>query len=264
MRPKRPRFILILLSGIAFGFLILPPLGLLIRTLQVQAWTELSDSFLIPTAIGLSLITTGISSLFIVIFGTPFAYLLARYGFRGKRIVSVLVTLPIVMPPAVAGLALLLIFGRRGLLGSPLQDIGLSIPFTTFAVILAQVFISAPFYLRSARVGFESIPTEIEEAGQVDGADGWTLFRTITLPLAWRAILAGLVLSWARALGEFGATLFFAGSLQGVTQTMPLLVYSVFERNVDAAIWTGILLLGLAVIALLIAQWLRRDDTINW
>ena len=194
------------------------------------------------------------------ILGTPLAYVLSRHQFRGQRFVSLFIELPIVMPPAVAGLALLLTFGRRGVIGAPLSELGIIIPFSIVAVIIAQFFISAPFYIRSAQIGFSSIPTEVEDAAQVDGASGWRMFLYITLPMAWRALISGMILSWARALGEFGATILFAGNLQGRTQTMPLLVYSVFERDISAAIWTGLILIILAMIALFLSQWLAQTQ----
>jgi molybdate transport system permease protein len=131
------------------------------------------------------------------------------------------------------------------------------------AVILAQAFVAAPFYIRAAQVGFHGIPREIEDAARVDGAGGLALFFRVTAPLAARALGAGIVLCWARALGEFGATILFAGSLQGRTQTMPLLIYNILERDIDAAVTTGLLLVGLALVALLVSQWLgqKPDDS---
>ena len=152
-------------------------------------------------------------------------------------------------------MALLLTFGRRGFIGAWLADAGIAIPFTILAVIIAQFFISAPFYIRSAQVGFSSVSPEVEDAARVDGAYGWQMFWYITLPIAWRALASGMILCWARAVGEFGATILFAGNLQGRTQTMPLLVYSVFERDISAAIWTGLVLIVLAMAALLVSQW---------
>ena len=216
------------------------------------------DSGAILSAAALSFASTLAVVCLAALLGTPLAYVLSRHEFRGKRLVSLFIELPIVMPPAVAGLALLLTFGRRGAIGSLLAEAGLIIPFSILAVIVAQFFISAPFYIRSAQVGFSSIATEVEDAARVDGAYGWLMFWHITLPIAWRALIAGMILSWARALGEFGATILFAGNLQGKTQTMPLLVYSVFERDIDAAIWTGLILIVLALIALSLSQRLAR------
>ncbi len=247
------------LAVIGFVFLTLPLLALVIRVLQEQAWAQSAGSGL-AEALLLSLFTTVTSSLLTLAFGTPLAYLFARRTFRCKRLLNVLIELPIVLPPAVAGLALLIAFGRRGLLGPALDSLGVMLPFTTAAVVVAQTFVSAPFYVRSAQVGFQGVQRDIEDAARVDGASPSAVFRFITLPLARRALMAGLVLSWARALGEFGATILFAGSLQGRTQTMPLLIYNVFERNLDAALWTGLLLVALALAALLLSQWLARSE----
>jgi molybdate transport system permease protein len=239
--------------------LIFPLLALVVRTMQTRAWESAPDAG-IPQALGLSLLTTAITSIITITFGTPLAYMLARRQFRMKRFVQVLVELPVVLPPAVAGLGLLLAFGERGLLGPVLDALGISLAFTTAAVVLAQIFVSAPFYVRSAQIGFQGIEGEIEDAARVDGADGLQLFFRITLPLSRRALAAGLTMSWARALGEFGATILFAGSKQGRTRTMPLLVYQSFEQNINAAIWTGLLLVGMALAAMLLAQWLRRKS----
>jgi molybdate transport system permease protein len=228
-----------------------------VRSIENRAWEKMSGGE-IPNAIFLSIVTSVITAAITLLLGTPLAYVLARWNFPFKRLLTVLVELPVVLPPAVAGLALLVTFGRRGLLGPTLSSVGIELPFSTAAVIIAQIFISAPFYIRAAQVGFQSVNKEIEDAGRVDGAGGLSLFWYITLPLSQRALAAGLVLSWARALGEFGATILFAGSLQGRTQTMPLLVYKVFERDIDAAIWTGLLLVGIALGALLLSQWLNR------
>ncbi len=254
------RLLLALLAGVALLFLALPILVLVGRAVSAQAWNALPDSGIMQ-AIVLSFVTTLLTALLTLIFGTPLAYVFARGHFPFRRALNVLLELPIVLPPAVAGIALLVTFGRRGAFGEALGVFGLSLPFTTAAVVVAQTFVSAPFYIRSAQVGFAAVPGEIEDAARVDGAAGLALFRSITLPLASRPLIAGLVLSWARALGEFGATILFAGSLQGRTQTMPLLIYNIFERNIDAAIWAGVILIGLALLALLLSQWLRREDT---
>lgn len=246
-----------LLAIIALLFLTLPILALVLRGIQNQAWQGIPGST-IPDAIWLSFVSTVFSMILTVIFGVPLAYALARRQFPLKRLINILVELPIVLPPAVAGLALLIAFGRRGLLGPVLSDLGITLPFTFNAVIMAQTFVAAPFFIRSAQVGFQGVPREVEEAARVDGANGFSLFRFVTLPLSGRVLTAGLVLSWARALGEFGATIMFAGSLQGRTQTMPLLIYNVIERDINGAIWTGLILVGMALIALLISQWLSQ------
>jgi len=255
----------IALSAASTLFLLLlglPLLALLARAVNSRAWEQSSDSG-ITQAILLSIVTTSFTAGLTLLLGTPLAYVLARWSFPLKRLVMVLVELPVVLPPAVAGLALLVAFGRRGLFGPPLESLGITLPFTTAAVVVAQTFVAAPFYIRAAQVGFQGVNMEIEDAARVDGAGGLTLFRHITLPLSRRALAAGLVLSWARALGEFGATILFAGSLSGRTQTMPLLVYKVFERDIDAAIWTGLLLVGIALAALLLSQWLNRKSGVD-
>ncbi|MEZ4669057.1 MAG: ABC transporter permease [Anaerolineae bacterium] len=253
------RLLIPIAAGCLFLLFILPLFALTLRSLQTRAW-EASSGSGVPEALILSLLTTSTSALLVLLTGTPLAYLLARHHFRFKQLVTVLVELPIVLPPAVAGLGLLIAFGRRGLFGPALENVGISLPFTTAAVIIAQIFVAAPFYVRAAQVGFQQLDMDIEDAARVDGAGGWTLFRLITLPLARRSLAAGLAVSWTRALGEFGATILFAGSLQGRTQTMPLLVYNVLERNINAAIWTGLLLVAMASLALFLARHLGKSE----
>ena len=255
---KADRLLLFSVSGLAFLLLLLPILALVGQGIGSRAWRGLPHSDAILTAILLSFTSTLAVVCLAALLGTPLAYTLARHSFAGRHIVSLFIELPIVMPPAVAGLALLLTFGRRGLIGSLLSEAGIIIPFSIAAVIIAQFFISAPFYIRSAQTGFSGIPPEIEDAARVDGASGWRMFWHITLPVAWPALVSGLILCWARALGEFGATILFAGNLQGRTQTMPLLVYTVFERDINAAIWTGLILVALALAALALSQWFAR------
>lgn len=253
------RWLVLCVAGVALAFLVIPIGVLIIRALVTDTWLSLSVG-IVWDAIYLSFITSAFTVIFIVLFGTPLAYIFARWHFPLKRWLNILIELPIVLPPAVAGLALLTTFGRRGLFGGVLSELGIALPFTTAAVVLAQTFVAAPFYIRAAQVGFQGVPRELEDAGRVDGADGIALFLFITLPLALRALLAGLILAWARALGEFGATILFAGSLQGRTQTMPLLIYNILERDINASIATAVLLIGFALMALIISQWLARTD----
>jgi molybdate transport system permease protein len=254
---SRGELVVVLLGSVALLFLVLPIVALIVRAISTRAWEEMPTAG-IPDAIWLSFVSTLMTVALTLAFGTPLAYLLARRRFPMRRIINVFVELPIVLPPAVAGLALLITFGRRGLLGPLLGELGVSLPFTIGAVVLAQTFVAAPFFIRAAIVGFQSVTREIEDAARVDGAGGLRLFWHITLPLASRNLASGIVLSWARALGEFGATILFAGSLQGRTQTMPLLIYNVIERDINAAILTGLILICLAVVALLLSQWLGR------
>ena len=260
--PALPRLssgdVLLVAASALIGLLLIVPLAVLLaQGIALRGWEE-AQAVGLGSAIGLSLGTTLVSAVLIALLGTPLAYVLARRRFPGKTLLAVLVELPIVLPPAVAGLALLVAFGRRGPFGPLLESAGVSLPFSTAAVILAQVFVAAPFFVRTAQVGFAGISPEVVDAARVDGAAGLVLFRYVTLPLAIHALAAGLALSWARALGEFGATILFAGNLSGRTQTMPLLVYSVFERDIGAAIWAGLLLVGMALAALLASQWLLR------
>lgn len=240
--------------------LLLLPLGtLIVRALAQTGSLPALFSRPVADAVLLSLSTTSLSALAIVLFGGPLAYAFARYNFPFKRVLNVAIELPVVLPPVVAGLALLMTFGRRGFIGSALAEAGITLPFTAVAVIIAQVFVAAPFFIRAAQVQFQGIPRELEEAASIDGASGLQIFWHVILPLSARGLLVGLVLSWARALGEFGATILFAGNLQGRTQTMPLFVYSAMERDIDSALWAGLLLVGVAMAALGVMRWLTRS-----
>lgn len=242
-------------------FLLIPFIGLIWRTLTLDGDAALNEPSIFSSLI-LSLGTTAITVALIVLFGTPLAFFLARNQFPFKRLVTLLIDIPIVMPPVVAGLALLSAFGRRGLIGQTLANLDITITFTAAAVVLAQLFVSSPFYIRAAQSSFESLPREYEDAAAVDGADRWTTFWYVILPQSARALLAGLILSWARALGEFGATILFAGNLQGRTQTMPLLVYGALERDLRVTFITALILLGMAIAAFALTRWLAGvDDT---
>lgn len=248
-------------SAILVLFLLLPLLALLLRALGSQLPPPQSLSIAaIAQASLVSMATSAVSLCLVIAFGTPLAIILARHRFPLKRLLSLVVQVPIVMPPVVAGLSLLLAFGRRGIFSWWLESADLAISFTPAAVVLAQVFVSAPYYIRAAQVRFQSVPFELEEAAAIDGASAWQGLRHILLPLSWRGLFIGMLLSWARALGEFGATILFAGSLQGSTQTLPLLVYASLERDLGAAIWTGIVLIVAAGIAMGAAQWLVSEE----
>jgi molybdate transport system permease protein len=181
---------------------------------------------------------------------------MGRSKFRGKHLLDTLIDLPTVLPPSVAGVALLLTFGRGGLLGGWLEGIGLQIAFTQVAVVMAQVFIAAPFYVRAATLGFAGVDVEIEEAAQLDGANRWQLFHQVVLPLARTALLSGSMLSWARALGEFGATILFAGNYPGRTQTMPTAIYLGFEVDVQIAVTLSVILVLVSLVLLLLVKWI--------
>jgi molybdate transport system permease protein len=209
-------------------------------------------------ALGLTLRTTAVATLAVMALGTPLAYVLARRSFRGRAALDTLIDLPVTMPPVVAGVALLLAFGRRGLLGRSLEAFGLVIPFSTLAVVLAQVFIASPFYVKAARAGFAAVDPRLEEAARTLGSSPWRAFRTVTLPLAAPALVAGTVLAWSRALSEFGATMMFAGNLPGRTQTLTLAVMTAMESDVDTAVAVATLSLVLAASALLVARAVAR------
>ncbi len=240
-------------AGLVVLFLALPVVALVARAISDDSLTLAVATPAVLDALTLSLLTTAISLVVTIAAGLPLAVVLARRPFPGKWLVEALVDLPIVLPPSVAGLALLLAFGRRGLLGGPLEVLGLSIPFTTLAVVMAQVFVSAPFFVRSARAGIAGVDRDLEDAARVDGASELHLFRRVTVPLASAALGAGLVMSWARSLGEFGATIMFAGSIGGRTQTLPLVVYGEFGAgDLDASIAAAVILV-LAALGVLIA-----------
>jgi molybdate transport system permease protein len=251
-------------GGLLAAFLALPVATLLLRAAVDGALPGIIGSTEILDALALSLGTTAASLLVTIALGLPLALLLARRSFRGKWLVETIVDLPIVLPPAVAGLALLLVFGRRGVLGEALGDAGLELAFTTSAVVLAQAFVSAPFFVRSARAGLAAIDGDLEDAARVDGASERQVLAAITLPLAGPALAAGLVMAWARALGEFGATIMFAGNVVGRTQTLPLLVYGEFQGgSLDASIAAAAILVAAALgvlVAVRAFRWGRALD----
>jgi molybdate transport system permease protein len=258
---------LVVIAGLFAVFLALPIVTLVARSVLNGSLASIAGSSALLAALALSLATTTVSLALTVVFGLPLAIVLARRAFRGKWLVEAIVDLPIVLPPAVAGLALLLVLGRRGVLGGPMESVGLDIAFTTVAVILAQTFVSAPFFVRSARAGIAGVDRDLEDAARVDGASEARLFRSVTVPLAGAILAGGLVMSWARALGEFGATIMFAGSVEGRTQTLPLVVYAEFQAgNLDASI-AGAAILVLAALGVLVAvrvfHWGRVLDVRN-
>jgi molybdate transport system permease protein len=245
-------------------FLGLPIVTLVARAILDGSLATAVASPVVLDALGLSLVTTAISLVITVALGLPLAFVLARRQFRGKGWLEAIVDLPIVLPPSVAGLALLLVFGRRGLLSAPFEILGIAVPFTTIAVILAQTFVSAPFFIRSARTGIAAVDRDLEDAARVDGASERQLFRAVTVPLASAALAAGLVMTWARSLGEFGATIMFAGNVEGRTQTLPLVVYGEFQGgDLDASIAAAAILVIAAfgvLVAVRVFHWGRVLD----
>ncbi len=255
MRPRRLAAPWIVLPYVAF--LILPFIGLFWRADVDSVARGLMDRA-VWSAVGVSLSTSAVSVALCLLFGLPMAYALAHARLPGRRLIDLLIDLANVMPPAVAGLALLFAFGRRGLLGPALGALGISVPFTPIAVVLAQWFVAGPLFVRTATLGFRSLNIELFEQAQIDGADRWQTFSAIAVPMAIPSILGGLALAWARALGEFGATILFAGNLSGVTQTMPLAIYIGFEQDLSLAITLALILLGLAAVALMVARLFDR------
>jgi len=212
------------------------------------------DQYQLTQSIKLSLITSLSTTLLTLVVGTPVALLLAQRNFRLYRLVDTLIDLPTVIPPSVAGIALLMAFGRRGIFGSILQSAGITIPFTTIAVILAQMFIASPLYIKAATIGFSSVENELFQAASLDGANKWQIFRYITLPISWSSVMSGSVMTWARSLGEFGATIIFAGNFPGRTQTMPLAIYIGFEINLNVALTLAVILICFSFLTLIIVK----------
>lgn len=240
-------------TTVAATFLLLPVVALLARAILGGALDSILSARIVD-ALVLSLATSSATVVLALAFGMPLALALARRAFRGRSLLEVIVDLPIVLPPAVAGLALLLVFGRRGLLGGALESVGIVIPFTVVAVVLAQTFVAAPLFVRAARAGFAGVEREVEDAARADGAGEVGVFRHVTAPLASGALAAGLVMTWARALGEFGATIMFAGAIQGRTETLPVAVYAEFQVSLDDSIAAGAILVVVAFAVLAVVR----------
>ena len=241
------------------AFLSVPLAALVWRALDSGELSDNVTSSLVVDALRLSAITSTFTLVIAMIIGTPLAYILARRNFPGKALVDMLLDLPIVLPPTVAGVALLVTLGRRGVVGEHLDNV--DIAFTTTAVVLAQLFVSAPFYIRTAKAGFEAVEPRLEGVAWTLGSSELRTFLRVTLPLAWPSIVAGAILCWARALSELGATLIFAGNYQGRTQTMPLAIISAFEsgRSIDVPIALSVILVAAAAVLLLLLRVLARS-----
>jgi molybdate transport system permease protein len=247
------QIILSLLVVVIVIYLVLPLLSVFITKSPALIWEKLNDS-LAYQALILSLQTTIISIFFIVIFGTPLAYRLAKSDFPGKKALEVVLKMPIVAPTAVVGVGLLLVFGQRGLLGGTLSLFGIEIPFTAIAVVMAQIFMASPFYLNTARQSFEAVDDQLLAVSRTLGVSPWMTFWRVTIPLALPGLLSGVALSWALALGEFGATMMFAGNMPGKTQTLPLAIYTAMESDADVAVAISALLLTVSFMLLLIVS----------
>ena len=243
---------------VALLFLLLPLSALLVRA----PWTALPRLLSEPSvgqALQLSLMSATAATALSLVFGVPLAWVLARLHFPGRRLVKALVTLPLVLPPVVGGVGLLYAFGRRGVLGPALGELGISLPFTTAGVVLAEAFVAMPFLVVAVEGALASSDLRYEQAAETLGASGWTTFRRITLPMVGPSVAAGAVLCFARALGEFGATITFAGNLPGTTQTMPLAVYIALETDPQAAVALALVLLAVSITILLLLRerWTR-------
>lgn len=258
-RSGRVPWILVLPALVGLSFLILPFAGLLVRA----PWPTMMERVTEPevlAALWLSLSTATVATLVSLSFGVPLAWMLARTEFPGRRVVRALVTIPLVIPPVVGGVALLLVLGRNGLVGRYLDAwFGLTLPFTPAAVVIAQVFVAMPFLVITVEGALRGADRRYEEAAATLGASRVTIFTRVTLPMVLPGIGAGAILCWARALGEFGATITFAGNFPGTTQTMPLAVYMAMQRDPEAAIVLSLVLLlvSLAVLVTLRERWVN-------
>ena len=238
-------------AGAAF---VLLPLGAIVARVDWADFVDLITSEASKDALWLSLRTSAVATLLCVLFGTPMAVVLARTSFPGQGVLRSLVLLPLVLPPVVGGIALLYTFGRRGLLGHELDVLGISVAFSTTAVVMAQTFVALPFLVVSLEGALRTAGQRYEVVAASLGAGPTTVFRRVTLPLVLPGLLSGAVLAFARSLGEFGATITFAGSLQGVTRTLPLEIYQLRETDVDAAVALSLLLVVVAVLVIGLAR----------
>lgn len=265
-QPAKNRAFLALCVALACGYaalILLPIAALLARSLGIS-WLHVLRLPFVREALLLSLATATLATVICVLLGLPLAYLLAFREFPGKRVLDVLIDLPLILPPAVAGLALLMAFGRRGLLGPVLERAGLHVALTTSAVVLAQIFVAGPIFVRIARLGLAAVDPALVAAARTLGADEAGTFWRVVLPLAARSVAGGLVFTWARSLGEFGATLMFAGSLPGVTQTMPLAIFASMQSDVESGIALSAILLVLSGLLLGLARYSLKGEAVAW
>lgn len=250
VRRERAPVAALVAAVVAVAFFAVPLAGLVWKVPWHSAWRELTSSEAL-TALRLSLVTSVAATVLAIVLGIPLAWVQARVPYRGKGLVRALTLLPMVLPPVVGGTALLYGLGRRGLVGRQLDAVGVHLPFSTAGAVVAEAFVAMPFLVLTAEAAFRSSDRDLEEAARTLGARRWRVFRRVTLPLARPALVAGAVLCWARALGEFGATITFAGNLPGHTQTLPLFVYVRLESpNPDAAIVLSLLLLAVSVLVI--------------
>jgi molybdate transport system permease protein len=249
------------LAALAALFFVFPLIGMISGAPWGNVFSIITSQSSVD-ALGLSLIASLASTAIALTFGFPLAWLLARNQFPGKGVVRGLTTLPMVLPPVVGGIALLLAYGRRGIIGEPLaRATGVTLPFTLAGVIVAESFVAMPFFVITVESGLRSMNRRLEDAARSLGAGRWTVFRRVTLPLIWPSLAAGTVLTWARALGEFGATITFAGNLPGVTQTMPLAIYvNQSSGNMDQAIALSLVLVVVSLVVMILRRQLSGGD----
>lgn len=248
---------LALLLIIAMTFIALPVVALFLRSPLDTTLRSLHDPVVID-ALRLSLMTSTVTTITVVFMGTPIAYVSARFRYFGKELADSLIDLPVIMPPAVAGIALLMAFGRMGILGRYLDAFGVSIAFTTLAVIIAQVFVSSPFYIRQARTSFEDVDIALENAARTLGGSRVYAFFHVILPIAINGLVSGAIMAFARSLGEFGATIMFAGNFQGRTQTMPLAIYTAMQGDLDVSLCIAIILVAISFVVIFLVKTLTR------
>ncbi len=241
-------------SALPMALFLFLPLVALLSWASPEAFIAALRQPAVADAVWLSIQTSFWTTLLAVVFGTPLAYLLARRTFPLKRLMDAFIDLPLVLPPAVAGVALLVTFGRKGLAGPLLEWGGFQIAFTPVAVVMAQLFVAAPLFIRAAVIGFSALERDMEEAALIDGAGEGHVFRRIMFPMARDALLGGAVLTWGRALGEFGATIIFAGNFPGRTQTMPLAIYLGFELDLTVAITLSVILVGVSLLTIVVVR----------
>ncbi|MET1000736.1 MAG: ABC transporter permease [Acidimicrobiia bacterium] len=247
---ERPAPIAVALGAVAAALFLLPFAGLLWRAPWSSLWDELNTPE-IRTALRLSVVCSVSATALSVVLGLPLAWLLARVSFPGRGLLRASVLLPIVFPPVVGGIALLFAFGRRGLVGQYLYDwFGIRLPFTTAGAVVAATFVAMPFFVITVEAALRTMDRRLEDAARTLNANRWDTFRYVTLPAIRPSLIAGAVLCWARALGEFGATITFAGSFPGKTQTIPLAAYLALERDTDAAVALSLVLLAISVVVL--------------
>ena len=246
-------FLLIL----AVAFIALPVASLFLKSPLDATIRSMQDPMVID-ALRLSLTTSTLTILVVVLLGTPLAYINARFRYPGKEIADSLIDLPVIMPPAVAGIALLMAFGRMGIVGHYLNGFGISIAFTTLAVIIAQIFVSSPFYIRQARTSFEDVELSLENAARTLGASRVYTFFHVIMPIAFNGLVSGAIMAFARSLGEFGATIMFAGNFEGRTQTMPLAIYTAMQGDLDVALCLALILVTISFLVIALVKTLTR------